>query len=225
MKRKTVSTISYHVLTQWQRDTSPTKASWRVTQSLRKRPWGPAIGDTHHWIRPCAMSPTRPWQLTCLSRTTGRLSAPRPPARSTLGNLDDGGGHLSFGRQCGLSGHNTAVTLTYACTRVAAALPHLLARAESGNALVKLNEFNNDHWLDQELADPGSVLPLVSCRPKPVEGASSVPVATHISWTCGDPNPDNAVTYNVYLSTRRHCGSPSRRGLAIRQLVWTCHLA
>lgn len=117
-----------------------------------------------------------------------------------LGN-PDGGGALIGSQACGPLGANTAVTYTFQWTPGAIGPARLFARADSGNALDEPDEFDNDRWLDLDVADPGPMPPFAPSAPAPADNAAAVAVNTNLGWTGGDPNPGNTVTYKVYLDT------------------------
>jgi hypothetical protein len=71
-----------------------------------------------------------------------------------------------------------------------------------GNIQVDLAVFNNaNNYLDGTAVAIIQVPPNVPSNPNPVNGATSVNLNADLSWTGGDPNPHDTVTYDVFFGT------------------------
>lgn len=153
-------------------------------------------------ITPATFAPIAGQALTV--DVTFQNNGQTPSAAATcslyLGNPDDGG-TLIGSQACGPLGANTSIILTYNWTPGAVGPARLFARADSGQVLDEPDEFDNDRWLDLDVADPGPLPPNAPSNPDPANNATGVAVTTNLAWTGGDPNPGNTVTYKVYMDT------------------------
>ena len=158
-------------------------------------------------LRPTAITPATSFPIAgetitvdVVVQNNGQTPSAAAVCSLYLGNPDSGG-TLIGSQACGSLGANTAVTLTYPWTPGPAGPARLFARADSGQSLDEPDEFDNDRWLDLDVADPGPLPPNPPSNPSPADNATAVPVNTTLSWSGGDPNPGDPVTYEVFFGT------------------------
>ena len=71
-----------------------------------------------------------------------------------------------------------------------------------GNIMVMMGVFNsNTNFVDETALGFIQVPPNTPSNPDPSNGQTNIPVNKILSWTGGDPNPHDTVTYDVYFGT------------------------